>query len=96
MECGEGGAGGEDSPPIRVGVRFLCSTLSLHTAECTASVQHNENIEVDEASSAVHANRRRIICLSINELKTTKLSSKHTVDFVMIGKKSGNYGTQFK
>jgi hypothetical protein len=43
VECGEGGAGGEDSPPIRVGVRFLCSALSLHTAECTASVQHNVN-----------------------------------------------------
>ncbi len=50
VECGEGGAGGEDSPPIRVGVRFLCSALSLQTAECTASVQRNVNTEVGEAS----------------------------------------------
>ena len=29
VECGEGGARGEDRPPFRVGVRLLCCTLSL-------------------------------------------------------------------
>ncbi len=54
VECGEGGAGGKDSPPIRVGVCFFCSALSLHTEKCTASVQRNVNNEVGESSSVVH------------------------------------------